>query len=132
MLLAPTMITKLYAPGEAYLRPKLERIFGRKIEDVLTAEKRADEWAALEKGFGLLASWFEAAGDGRLLFMGGGGTEGSNGTLCHADTSIAGLLVYARVGWGEESEEWRRIESLDGGRWKRFLAFFEKWVDTSR
>lgn len=132
LLLAPTLVAKLNAPGQAYLRPKLERIFGCKVEDILTPEKHVELWAALEKGLNALASWFEGAGDGRLLLMGGGsGADGGDGLLCHADTSIAGFLAYARVGWGEESEEWQRIANFDGGRWKRFLKYFEKWVDTS-
>lgn len=131
LLLAPILVSKLNAPGQVYLRTKLEIIFGCQVEDIVTTEKRVELWTALEKGLGVVASWFDAPRDGRLLLMGGSGADGSDGPLCHADTCIAGFLVYARLGWGEESEEWRRIESFDGGRWKRSLKYFDTWVDTS-
>lgn len=132
LLLAQSIVAKLNAPSQTYLRLKLEAIFGCKVEEILTPEQRAERWSNLEKGFSVVASWLELTGDGRLLLMGGDGADDGNSLLCHADTSIAGMLIYARAGFGEESEEWQRIESLDGGRWKRFLNYFAKWVDTSR
>lgn len=129
LLLVPHMITKLNGPSQDHLNTKLETIFGCKAADILTLEQRAERWSTLEQGLTVLASWFELAGDGRLLLMGGDGADGTG--VCHADTSIAGMLKYARVGFGEDSEEWQRVERLNGGRWKRFLNFFDKVADAS-
>ena len=90
--------------------------------------QRAEQLAQLQKGFSVLASWFDAAGDGRLLLT-GGGPNGDPNKVVHGDTYIAGVLIWARIIWGAESEEWKAIEGYGGGRWKRYMAFFEKWAD---
>lgn len=120
---------RLNAPSSAYFRAKLEGIVGARLEEVSppASDKRAEQWAAVEKGFGTVASWFEAAGDGRLLFL-GGGSGGQDGSVCHADIVIAAFLIYARAMLGERSEEWKRIEKFDDGRWKRLLNYFERWA----
>ncbi|TFY50400.1 hypothetical protein EVJ58_g11064, partial [Rhodofomes roseus] len=130
LLLGPC-IEKLNPPSALYFRETREVLFGCKVEAISPPEKRAEQWAALEKGFSVLASWFEAAGDGRLL-LGGGGPAGDASRVSHADISVAGILIWVRIILEEESEEWRRIESFDGGRWKRYLKFFEQWADISR
>lgn len=130
-LLIPTCIVKLNPPSQLYFRETREVTFGCKVEELSPPEKRAEQWAAVEKGFSVLASWFEAAGDDRLLIMGGDVSGGVSG-VCHADTAIAGLLMWIRQVYGEESKEWQRVENFDGGRWGHFLDYFEKWADTSR
>lgn len=129
-LLICACVTKLNPPSEAYFREAREITFGCKVEELSPPEKRPEQWAVVEKGFGVLASWFGAAGDDRLLLM-GGGPAGDASCVRHADISIAGLLIWVRAIYGEQSEEWRRVEGFDGGRWKRFLDFFEQWADTS-
>ncbi|KAH9930239.1 uncharacterized protein B0H18DRAFT_873330 [Fomitopsis serialis] len=130
-LLICACVTKLNPPSEAYFREAREVTFGCTVEELSPPEKRPEQWDAVEKGFGVLASWVETAGDDRLLLT-GGGPAGDASRVRHADISIAGLLIWVRAIYGEESEEWRRVKSFDGGRWKRFLDFFEQWADTSR
>lgn len=132
MLALDPCLEKLNPPSHAYWRKKLEGIFGRKLEDLSPpgSEQRAQQWAAVEKGLSTMASWFLAAGDDRLLLL-GGGADGRDSPICHADTAIAAFLIYARFVLGEQSEEWRRVEMLDNGRWKHYLDYFEKWADAS-
>lgn len=123
---------KLNPPSRAYWREKLEGIFGCRLEDLSPpgSEQRTQQWAAAEKGLSTVASWFDAAGDDRLLLL-GGGADGRDSPICYADTVIAAVLIHTRFALGEQSEEWRRIEGLDNGRWKRYLDYFEKWADVS-
>lgn len=123
LIMYPAM-TRLNPRSQAYFRETREKRFGCKMEEICPLEKQAEQWARLEKAFSLLASWFEAAGDGRLLLM---GTD--EGKICHADTQIAGRLKWIQTVFGKGSEEWKRVEGFDGGRWKRFLAIMEKWAD---
>ena len=130
-LVLPTCIGFLLPSGAAYFRPKMEALMGRKISELCPPEKRPEQWAAVERGFGALASWFESAGDDRLLFT-GGGPNGENGRVSHADTGLAAFLIFLRFCLGKDSEEWRQVESWNGGRWQRVLDYFEKWTDASR
>ena len=122
-------IGKLNPPSGAYFRKKLEGIVGCPLEEVSPpgSEKRAGQWAATEKGFSTVASWFDAAGDWRLLLL-GGAADGEDGAVSHADIALASFLLYVRAMLGEESEDWKRVQNFDNGRWKRFLDYFEKWT----
>lgn len=122
----------LNPPSQKYFRETREAARGVKLEELCPAgsEQRAEQFVRLQKGFSVLTSWFEAAGDGRLLLT-GGGPDGDSSKVVHGDTYIAGVLIWARITWGVESEEWKTVESYDGGRWKRYLAFFVKWADQS-
>lgn len=125
-MMFPAM-NRLNPRGQAFFRETRERSFGCKMEEICPPEKQADQWARVEVAFSVLTSWFEAAGDGRLLLL---GTD--EGRICHADTQIAGMLKWVQTIFGPDSEEWRRVETFDGGRWKRFMAVMEQWADTSR
>lgn len=120
----------LNPPSQKYFRETREAARGVKLEELSPpgSKERAEQFDQLQKGFGVLTSWFDAAGDGRLLLT-GGGPDGDSNKVVHGDTYIAGVLIWARITWGAESEEWKTVESYDGGRWKRYLAFFEKWAD---
>ncbi|KAH9832522.1 uncharacterized protein C8Q71DRAFT_776835 [Rhodofomes roseus] len=103
-----------------------EAFLGCKLEELSPpgSEKNAAQWVAMEKAFGVVASWIESAGDGRLL-LSGGGPDGEDGKVTHADTDLAGVLIAMRVLLGVDSKEWERIEGFDGGRWKRYLTCFK-------
>ncbi|TFY51247.1 hypothetical protein EVJ58_g10668, partial [Rhodofomes roseus] len=91
-----------------------EAFLGCKLEELSPpgSEKNAAQWVAMEKAFGVVASWIESAGDGRLL-LSGGGPDGEDGKVTHADTDLAGVLIAMRVLLGVDSKEWERIEGFD-------------------
>ena len=132
LALAP-ICQMLNPPSQKYFRETREAQRGAKLEELSPpgSKLRAEQLDKLQKGFSVLASWFDAAGDGRLLLT-GGGPDGDPTKVVHGDTYIAGVLIWARITWGAESEEWKAVESYDGGRWKRYLAFFEKWADGNK
>lgn len=119
--------------SQKYFRETREAARGVKLEELSPpgSKQREEQFEKLKKGFSVLTSWFDAAGDSRLLLT-GGGPDGDPAKVVHGDTYIAGVLIWARITWGAESEEWKAIESYDGGRWKRYLAFFEKWADANK
>ena len=75
--------------------------------------------AALEAAFATFGRWMDGCGDGRRFFMGE--------EMCYADVTVASFLIWIRVLYGEESEEWKRMEAWDKGRWARLLAAMEKY-----
>ena len=125
LMMFPAM-NRLHPRGHAFFRETRELSFGCKMEEICPPEKQAAQWACVEKAFGQLTSWFEAAGDGRLLLL-----SADEGRICHADTQILGLLKWVQAIFGPDSEEWRRLETFDDGRWKRFLTVMAKWTDTT-
>ncbi|KZT68722.1 hypothetical protein DAEQUDRAFT_811967 [Daedalea quercina L-15889] len=132
LMLYPTA-EKLNLRSREYFVETREAALGIKLEDLSPpgSEKRAQQFVTLEKAFGVLTSWFDAAADGRLLLK-GGSPEGGANNVSHADTAIAGVLIWARITFGEDSDEWHAVESYNNGRWKRYLAFFERWADRSK
>lgn len=125
MMMFPAM-NRLAPRGHAFFRETRELDWGCKMEEICPPEKQADQWARVEEAFSMLTSWFEAAGDGRLFLLGA-----DEGQICHADTQILGMLKWVQTIFGPDSEEWRRVETFDGGRWIRFTAVMDKWANTS-
>ena len=38
-----------------------------------------------------------------------------------ADFSLAGFLIWMKRGLGETNEQWKQVESWNGGRWAKYL-----------
>ncbi|KAI0712274.1 hypothetical protein C8Q76DRAFT_734062 [Earliella scabrosa] len=105
-----------------YFRETRERFLGTKLEEIAPAgsEKRANHWEAVKKGFHEVAGWLSADEDARQFFLGGD-------VVCFADIRIAGILIWVRETFGEESDEWKDVLSWDGGRWGAFMDAMKKY-----
>ncbi|PSR72265.1 hypothetical protein PHLCEN_2v11857 [Hermanssonia centrifuga] len=108
--------TGLNDPSEKYFRSTREKMFGKKLEDMGGEE----EWNKLEPALAKLNGWLSANGPGRDNLLTGD-------RIIFADIQLASLLIWAKVVCGEDSEDWKRLASLHDGKWKRFLAQFEKY-----
>ena len=100
-----------------YVQGVFRRRWGKKPEDLYSE----DNWVEIEQGFDALAGFLDFNGVGK---------EGSfaGEKLCFADFEVAGHLQWIRTVSGENSEEWRRVCSWNGGRWRRFLDQFEPYM----
>ena len=78
------------------------------------------EWKDAEEVFAKLNQWLSANGEGRDELMMGD-------EVCFADLVIASVLVCMKVGFGEDSEDWKRITTLHNGTWARYLAQFSQY-----
>jgi len=96
--------------------------FGKSAEDVtLTDEVRKKQWEKLKDDFGLLAGWLKKGeADGPYIL-------GNGNTISFLDFVVAGYIIWLRVIWGEDSEEWRGIQSWHGGRWDMFLRNLQNY-----
>ncbi|KAF5345756.1 hypothetical protein D9758_011899 [Tetrapyrgos nigripes] len=80
-------------------------------------EKKTTEWKKIEEGFDMMdQQWFEK---GDSFIMGD--------TVTFADFALGGYLIWMRVCFGVDSEEWKDVSSWSNGRWGRFLKSLEKY-----
>lgn len=86
-----------------------------------TPEERAQLWASMQKGMHKITEWMEADGTKKLFFM------GDEVGITYADITIAGLYMWFKKPFGEDSQEWKDMLAWDDGRWGRFMAAFEKY-----
>lgn len=130
-LLTPRMLPLLSPTSQAYWRSTREALFGTTLEELSPSHKHATQRAELERAFGVIASWLDAAGDGRTTFIGGETVVDGRLRVSHADLCIAGTLEWIRAVFGNNSEEWRALERWHGGRWKRILELLEPYHEST-
>lgn len=131
-LLTPRMLPLLVPASQVYWRHTREVLFGATLEELSPSHKLATQWTEVERAFGVVASWIDAAGDGRTTFLGGETVVDGQLRVSHADMCIAGTLEWIRAVFGKDSEEWRAVEQWHGGRWKVLLSLLEPYRDASR
>ncbi|TFK91947.1 hypothetical protein K466DRAFT_659670 [Polyporus arcularius HHB13444] len=121
-IMVPAVHRSLNEASQPYFRTTREKRFG-KLEELSPAgsDKRAKHWEGVKNVFHRIAEMLQGnAQKEKLLF--GGGNE-----VCYADICIAGVLMWIRAIYGEESTEWQDVVSWDGGRWARFTDVFRKY-----
>lgn len=113
----PKAYTILNPSSAEYFRRARELEFGKRLEDVPpTGEERVKEWEKIKAGMGDVAGWMKK--DGKF-FLGD--------TLCYADILAASYLMWVRVLFGKDSEEWANITTWQDGRWATFMKDMEKY-----
>ena len=111
----PAMYRRVHDVSKARFKAARESVVGGRMEDWNPpgTPKAAQNWAALEAGFGKVAAWMDAGGEGRPFVMGD--------VPCYADFIVGARLSWLKKALGDESEEWLRVEQWHGGRWARLL-----------
>jgi glutathione S-transferase len=109
---------------EYYRRTREAFLFGgRKLEDVVPkGEEREIEWAKVREGHSKFDGWLQK-GDGEGPYLLGN-------TICFSDFVLAAFIMWFKKIWGEDSVEWKDIESWDKGRWVSLLKRMEKYETT--
>ncbi|ESK90067.1 hypothetical protein Moror_7863 [Moniliophthora roreri MCA 2997] len=104
----------LNPPSEEYFRRTRAAMVGKPLTELeLKGEKRVEAWKQVEAGYGAIDAWLKkedqyVMGD-RISFV---------------DFALASSLIYIRILWGEDSEEWKNICSWHNGRWGRLVKDF--------
>ena len=76
-------------------------------------------WKEVKDGFDRINQWLDTNGDGKDELMMGD-------AVCFADLIIVSILMWAKVGLGEESNEWKSICGWNDGKWKRLSEQFSQ------
>ncbi|CAA7270675.1 unnamed protein product [Cyclocybe aegerita] len=106
--------------GEKHYRTLREPGFGQRLEDILpVGEARVREWERFKNDVGDIASWYDKNGSKGPFVLGEAPSW--------ADFVVASYLVWLRVIWGEESEEWKDLEAWHNGRWKNLFIAIRKY-----
>ena len=92
--------------------------FGKRLEDLATPE----EWGRIEAGLTTLRGYLEKNGEGNDLLL-----MGSQVGITHSDIQVAGMFVWAKIVWGEDSEKYKKLTGLHGGKWAAFVSQFSKF-----
>ncbi|KAG6840693.1 hypothetical protein C0991_005052 [Blastosporella zonata] len=87
--------------------------------DPPTGDAQEAGWKKVEADFGLLAGWLDKGeADGPYIL-------GAN--ISFLDFAVAGYLIWMRIVWGENSQEWQNIKTWHSGKWDAFLKRLEKY-----
>ena len=81
--------------------------------EVPVGAERAEQWAKFRDGMSKVDECL-AKSDNKGPFVMGD-------TISWADFFISGSLMFFKIIWGEDSEEWKDIASWNDGRWKNLL-----------
>jgi glutathione S-transferase len=106
----PAICSKLSPRGEEYFRRTREKSFGKAMEDIVPkGEVAVAEWAKFKDGMGKVDAWYAKNGGKGLFLLGE--------TPSWGDIVIVSYLVWMKIVWGEDSQQWKDISSWNNGRW---------------
>ncbi|KXN83380.1 hypothetical protein AN958_01517 [Leucoagaricus sp. SymC.cos] len=119
----PLIPNILNEPSAEYYNRTREVMFGRPLSQVMPVGEELEKiWEKVTMAFDLLNDWYEKS-SGKFLV----GDQPSNG-----DFVVGGILQGTRIACGEESESWKKLKVLNGGRWEKLLYDLEEYADVSK
>ncbi|KAJ7644272.1 hypothetical protein FB45DRAFT_897415 [Roridomyces roridus] len=102
--------------AEYFVRAREEE-FQKKLTEVTpTGEEREVAWNKFKMGFERVAKWMK---EGEPYIMGE--------SITYSDLVIAAEMQWFRAAFGKESEEWKDIETWQGGRWAKLVSDLKKY-----
>ncbi|KAF9553715.1 hypothetical protein CPC08DRAFT_713510 [Agrocybe pediades] len=121
LLMGVSTLSKLNPPSADYFRKTREGSHpGITIEEMCPkGEKAKEHWEKLEKGLEKIAGWYDKA-EGGPFIMGE--------TVSWGDIVVGSILVWQKVLWGEESEQWKDWCAWHGGRWGKIFKGLESYM----
>jgi len=113
-------VTLLNPPSEEYFTRTRSVRFGKPLKDLEPAEGkgRAEVWKEVQARFDAIDRWLSKSPG--PFFMGEAPT--------FADFTVASMIHALKICFGEGSEEWKNIQTWNGGRWKDLLNKLEKYA----
>lgn len=120
-IIVPAVYRAMREASKPYFYETRSARFGKLevFEPAEGSKERAECWAKTEECLTKLAKWWEADGKEKTLVMGS--------TVSYADMVVASWLLWFKECLGEENAEWKRMLTLDGGRWGRLMAVMDEY-----
>ena len=111
----PSILPKLGTQrSEEYFRRTKELVFGQSLEEMApVGAERAAQWAKFRDDMSKVDECLAKTDNEGPFVMGN--------TISWADFVISSFLLFFKIVWGEDSEEWKDIALWNEGRWKNIL-----------
>lgn len=110
----PESNNHLNAPSEAYFRSTREKSFGKKLEEFAPPGPTRDAiWKEGKEGLERLAGFYDLNGEDKRFFMAD--------TFTFADAVVIAFLLWIKIIFGADSDEWKAVASWSGGRWGKLI-----------
>ncbi|KAF7441098.1 hypothetical protein PC9H_001447 [Pleurotus ostreatus] len=104
--------------SQEYIRRTREQAAGKKIEEITpVGEARAVGWEKYRGGLGKVDSWYQKS-EGPFVM---------GESITFADITVVSWLVFLKIIFGEDSQEWKDIAGWHNGRWERLVNTFAKY-----
>ncbi|KAF9479953.1 hypothetical protein BDN70DRAFT_981766 [Pholiota conissans] len=123
----PAVHDILNPASQEYFRTTREKLFGKKLEDVvpsLESDEGKEEWKKVEEGFAGMAVWYSKNGGKGPFLLGE--------RVSWPDVVVGGYLLWLKAAWGEHDRKWKDVMGWHGGIWKALgevMKEYEKKVD---
>ncbi|KAF8798616.1 hypothetical protein BYT27DRAFT_7177613 [Phlegmacium glaucopus] len=121
----PFIITAIFPKlgtrrSEEYYRRTREHFLGKPLEEVVpVGRERIEQWAKFQEGMNKVDECLAKTDPKGPFVMGD--------TISWADFFLSGYLIWFKIVWGEDSEEWKDIASWNEGRWDNLLRALGKY-----
>jgi glutathione S-transferase len=107
----------------AFFRETRERSLGMTMEEmVLSGDALSKALDEFEVGLGTMDKWYKNEKATTLCQ-----DEQGNDILTFADLVIGSALLWSRITWKKDSEAWKRVMGMHGGRWERLMTLLSKY-----
>lgn len=100
-----------------YIQKGIITTFGKTYPDV----GNESHWKIAEESLGKIKGWMSMNGLGKDNFLTGD-------VMGFADFGLAAAFIWAKVVYGEDSAQWKRICGWHDGIWVKYLAQFERYM----
>lgn len=102
----PEICAKLTPAGQAFYTPRLEKMYGKTMAELLPKGEAAVEgWNKYKDGLAEVARWY-AKTDGPFLL---------GDTISWADFVVAAPIMLHRILWGDKSQQWQDVTTWHDG-----------------
>lgn len=104
--------------SEEYFRRTREQAAGKKIEEITpVGDARAVGWGKYREGLGKVDSWYQKSAGPFVM----------GESITFADITVVSWLVFLKIIFGEDSQEWKDIASWHNGRWAGLVNTFARY-----
>jgi glutathione S-transferase len=116
-------VTIQNSASAAFFRETREKLLGMTMEEmVLSGDALSKALDAFEGGLGTVNKWYKNEKVTTLCQ-----DEQGNDIITFADLVIGGALLWSRITWKKDSDAWKRVMGMHGGRWQRLMILLSKY-----
>ncbi|EDR03530.1 uncharacterized protein LACBIDRAFT_295178 [Laccaria bicolor S238N-H82] len=118
----PQIANHLSPRSLEYFRRTREKSFHKQLEDIApVGQAQSEAWDLFKRGLDVVNGWLEKNSASGPFVMAD--------TVSWADFAVGGYLIWMKIVWGEDSQQWKDISSWGEGRWGALIEGLEKYSE---